>query len=163
MKSRKKTFTFTSNIWWYIHIIPDESTVPTWDIVRNSINWIKTIKNSLEINFASWFWTTKNRVQAETIRNSTVYWDLIFETDSKWNDITQSVIDWIEWINQITEKPEEVYNPYKSLPKSVLNKLSLKELTDACISLDIEVIKDASKADLINALLWDVIEDAVTE
>lgn len=151
-KSLKKTFTFTSTFWWTIQMSPQAEEVWVDQITRNERNWLKSIRNTFEMNFWPWFWKTNNVAFANIVRESELYWSMIFEIDEEWKDLTQKVIDDLEWVVEADVTPSEPTNPYKSLPTTVLNKMSLPELQEACKSVWVETAEEDTKKELVAKL-----------
>lgn len=129
-----------------------------WDFDNSraihSKNWgLITVPDSFMMDFSTWVWTTKSPLEVKIIRENKNYWSLIFETDVDWKDLTKSVIEKMEWIEDAEVVSSEPVNPYKMLPEVVLSKMSIPELKDACKSIWEDTAEDASKKDLIAQLL----------
>jgi len=146
----RKVYYFTCSKANRVMMSPSKWEFDESKAIRSHKWWFITVPNSFTMDFSTWVWTTRDKSEAEIIRNNKNYWSIIFETDEKWNDITKSIIDKQEWIEDAVI---EVSNPYKSLPKWVISKMTLTELQDACKSINIEVNEEDSKKELIEKLV----------
>lgn len=141
---------FTCKHNWCVHLSP--KVVDLQYAVRAIDWWFKSVPNEYKLNFKWWSFATSDKILIRTIRESSIFWTILFENDKNWNNITDKVIKRMEDKENAVDA-EIVVNPYKLLPAQVLSKLSLDELSKACKEFNIEIKEWMSKKEISELLV----------
>lgn len=141
---------FTCKHNWCVYLSP--KVVDLQHAVKSQDWWFKSVPHEYKINFKSWSYATSDEILIKIVRESSIFWTILFENDKNWNNITDKVIDRMKKKENAIDA-EIVVNPYKLIPAQVLTKLSLDELTKACKEFNIDIEDWMSKKEISELLV----------